>query len=101
MTIQEKTYPYDRVLMLNAMDDLFSALRAVILSSQTACGGADVLVQLRDGGRYRFCLRGENGGVRLRIETADLPAHLDAESRAVGALFEKIDSLLAEGIAKG
>lgn len=102
MTLQEKTYPYDRILMLNALDDLFGLIGARILSSQSREGVVEVCVPNKHGdSAFRFCVRSENGHSSLSIETVGGPmagsrAQLEEESKAVHELFVQIDRLLCK-----
>ena len=102
MTMQEKSYPYDRILMLNALDDLFRHIGARILSSESADGVVEVSVPGKKGSTC-FCFRvhGEDGSSSLCIKTAGnaragSSEELEEECRAVHGLFAQIDRLLRE-----
>lgn len=105
MTAQERVYPCDRILMLNAVGDIIDGHRGKILLSDTENGRLDAQLKNRDNQViYRFRIFPENGVCRLRIETGsyDTPTEkLARESRQIETLFFTLDELLIDALGAG
>ena len=98
VTAQERVYPCDKVLMINAIGDIIDEFDGTITLSDTERGRLNAKLKNRDNFvNYCFSVIQEDNICRLRIETGDKttpPEKLARENRQIETLFSFLDEMM-------